>query len=440
METPPSIISTPDADFLCTTTENVSHVRFEWTVEDFYPQMYECGDMIQSEEFPPYDLQKESWTLRFYPRGYSTDENPFYLTLNPSHHSSNQLQIHFRASITFSNSHGRILHSELVPNFGGNTTDELVLLKFDRNLLSLEPTDHLIISIDLASIDNLGKKKSSKIIKLKLRWKIERFAALIAELSAQSFIESCLFTFNEPNELPAHQWSLILYPNGKTDRFKHSLSLFLEHTFGPSVRVVIRFSLIDGRGRRINTKQLPSHVLAVGERWGVGDFLKHSILLANPSDFIPGNELRLYCQIKILERQSVDERKVLPKASSVDNSIWPSLLLGAFEEKKMFDMYFKVEQQTFAAHKIVASLKSNVLEKLIKEKGTKVPVIELNDVEAQWMPFFLEFLYTNTIRKVPNKMKFVLDLLAMAKNYQMTDLKVYAETLVREVIQVENAW
>ncbi len=35
----PKAIPTNEADMNCTTTENVSHVRFEWTVEDFYPQM-----------------------------------------------------------------------------------------------------------------------------------------------------------------------------------------------------------------------------------------------------------------------------------------------------------------------------------------------------------------------------------------------------------------
>lgn len=69
--------------------------------------------MIQSEEFPPYDIQKEFWTLRLYPKGYQRSSNDddsniqFYLTLCPSHissqNSSNQLQIHFRALINFSN-------------------------------------------------------------------------------------------------------------------------------------------------------------------------------------------------------------------------------------------------------------------------------------------------------------------------------------------------
>jgi hypothetical protein len=69
--------------------------------------------MIQSEEFPPYDLQKEFWTLRLYPKGYqhlSTDDDSttqLYLTLCPSHissrNSSTSIQIHFRALINFSN-------------------------------------------------------------------------------------------------------------------------------------------------------------------------------------------------------------------------------------------------------------------------------------------------------------------------------------------------
>ncbi len=291
-----------------------------------------------------------------------------------------------------------------------------------------ELTDHLILSIELVSIDDITKRSMktsttkilegssrviSKVMKMKLRWKIEKFSILVNESSNNSFIESCEFTFNKQRnnnnitniqedeneeqlinglksstDIPSHQWSLILYPNGKTERFKGSSSLFLEHTFGPTVRVVIRFSLIDGKGRRINTKQLPSHVLAVGERWGVGDFIKHSMLLQNQQELIPGNELRLYCQIKILERQSIDEQKVikrplvaLPKSTSNTTTTklsinddpaiyWPSLFYTAYLEKKMFDMYLKCANELFPVHKLILGLRSSVLAKMIKEKET----------------------------------------------------------------------
>jgi len=285
-----------------------------------------------------------------------------------------------------------------------------------------ELTDNLIISIELVSIDDITKRSMktsttkiiegssrviSKVMKMKLRWKIEQFSILVNESSNNSFIESCEFTFNKQqnttnivnlqdneneeqllngtkslNDIPSHQWSLILYPNGKTERFKESLSIFLEHTFGPSVRVVIRFSLIDERGRRINTKQLPSHILAIGERWGVGDFMKHSMLLQNQQELIPGNELRIYCQIKILERQSIDEKKfisrpliTLPKSQSNTTTInddpatyWPSLFYKAYLDKKMIDMYLKCANELFPVHKLIIALRSSVLAKMIKEK------------------------------------------------------------------------
>lgn len=343
---------------------------------------------------------------------------------------------------------GRIFHTETVHDCGGNITDELAVMKMNRALceqLYKDCKDHLIISIELMSIDDIAKRSMktstskvvegssrvvSKVMKMKLRWKIEKFATLVNESPNNSFIESCEFTFNKrpgnvtnlqtsapeqteedeqmtngantneaktptaattttpQTDIPPHQWSLILYPSGKTERFKESLSVFLEHTFGPSVRVVIRFSLIDARGRRVNTKQLPSHVLAPGERWGVGDFIKHSTLLQAQQQLFPGNELRLYCQIKILERQSIDERKyisrplvALPRSNTKSNNsstvpsisddpatYWPTLFYTAFLDKRMCDMYLKCGNELFSAHKLILGLRSNVLARLIKEK------------------------------------------------------------------------
>ncbi|UJR38194.1 hypothetical protein I4U23_030867 [Adineta vaga] len=614
-------IPTNEADMLCTTIENVSHVRFEWTVEDFYPQMYECGDMIQSEEFPPYDLQKEFWTLRLYPKGHqrlskeqqnqtstsgasTTDDDSsiqFYLTLCPSHvasqHPSNasttanggsnnpnhiasslmntssrQLQVYFRALINFSNPQGRIFHTETVHDCGGNITDELVIMKMTRALceqLYKDSKDHLIISIELMSIDDIAKRSMktstskvlegssrvvSKVMKMKLRWKIEKFATLVNESPNNSFIESCEFTFNKQrpgnvanlqtstpdqtgddndeqltngantnenkaasstttttttqNDIPPHQWSLILYPSGKTERFKESLSVFLEHTFGPSVRVVIRFSLIDARGRRVNTKQLPSHVLAPGERWGVGDFIKHSTLLQAQQQLFPGNELRLYCQIKILERQSLDERKyisrplvALPRTntnktnSTTSTSIsddpatyWPTLFYTAYLEKRMCDMYLRCGNELYSVHKLILGLRSSVLARMIKEKETSAHpaavsppakptrhgkratasaanttsesmetdtqvggtddasflTIDINDIDRKTILYFLEYVYTGGIKKLalPGAAishTLVIDLLTIAANYDMPDLKTYAEYYLKDIIRVDNA-
>lgn len=72
--------------------------------------------------------------------------------------------------------------------------------------------DHLIISIELMSIDDIAKRSMktsttkvvegssrvvSKVMKMKLRWKIEKFSTLVNESPNNSVIESCEFTFNK---------------------------------------------------------------------------------------------------------------------------------------------------------------------------------------------------------------------------------------------------
>jgi hypothetical protein len=66
--------------------------------------------------------------------------------------------------------------------------------------------DHLIISIELMSIDDIAKRSMktstskvlegssrvvSKVMKMKLRWKVEKFSTLVNESPNNSFIESC---------------------------------------------------------------------------------------------------------------------------------------------------------------------------------------------------------------------------------------------------------
>ncbi|CAF0735580.1 unnamed protein product [Didymodactylos carnosus] len=605
----PKPIPTNEADFLCTTIENVSHVRFEWTVEDFYPQMYECGDMIQSEEFPPYDLQKEYWTLRIYPKGHqrfqtlskdqpAQDDTLLYFTLCPSHcttqtqqtpssttgipnagqqngsgsstlnnanhiasslmNNSKQLQIYFRALINFSNPQGKIFHQEINHECGGNIVDELIIMKLSKQTceqLYKDLKDHLIISLELMSIDDLYKRSMkstskiysdtsrvvSKVLKMKLRWKIEKFSTLVNESPSHGFIESSEFNFtknratgvttttiekekdvstDQPqqqgdvtddqqltngskkdeqqlssvSDIPPHQWSLILYPSGKTERFKESLSVFLEHTFGPSVRVVIRFSLIDARGRRVNTKQLPSHILAPGERWGVGDFIKHSTLLQAQQQLFPGNELRLYCQIKILERQSIDERKylthpaiksLLPNRKSIQGgtntssiiddpaTYWSNLFYTAYLEKKLCDMFIRCQSELYHVHKLVLGLRSSKFEQMIKDQsstsqtnhhgkttndnametetnenqttgkgGQSILTIDVDDIEPKTMLYFLEYIYTGGIKNLSSTAvshTLIIDLLTIAATYEMPDLKNYAEYYLKDIIRVDNA-
>jgi hypothetical protein len=71
--------------------------------------------------------------------------------------------------------------------------------------------------------------------------------------------------------------------------------------------------------------------------------------------------------------------------------------------------------------------------------------IDINDINRGTILYFLEYLYTGGIKKLalPGAVishTLVVDLLTIAANYDLPDLKTYAEYYLRDIIRVDNAW
>jgi hypothetical protein len=71
--------------------------------------------------------------------------------------------------------------------------------------------------------------------------------------------------------------------------------------------------------------------------------------------------------------------------------------------------------------------------------------IDINDIDRKTILYFLEYVYTGGIKKLalPGTAishTLVIDLLTIAANYEMPDLKTYAEYYLKDIIRVDNAW
>jgi len=71
--------------------------------------------------------------------------------------------------------------------------------------------------------------------------------------------------------------------------------------------------------------------------------------------------------------------------------------------------------------------------------------IDINDIDHQTMPYFLEYIYTGGIKKLalPGAVispTLVIDLLTIANNYDIPNLTVYAEYYLKDIINIDNAW
>ncbi len=76
---------------------------------------------------------------------------------------------------------------------------------------------------------------------------------------------------------------------------------------------------------------------------------------------------------------------------------------------------------------------------------SSILTIDINDIDRKTILYFLEYVYTGGIKKlaVPGAVishTLVIDLLTIAANYDMPDLKTYAEYYLKDIIRVDNAW
>jgi hypothetical protein len=71
--------------------------------------------------------------------------------------------------------------------------------------------------------------------------------------------------------------------------------------------------------------------------------------------------------------------------------------------------------------------------------------IDINDIDRKTILYLLEYVYTGGIKKLASpgaaiSHTLVIDLLTIAANYEIPDLKTYAEYYLKDIIRVDNAW
>lgn len=69
-------LSNLDADFVCSSREQITEVHSSWIIENLNTSLYENGEMIESVAFPNNEQEKDEWSLRIYPKRAITNSAP----------------------------------------------------------------------------------------------------------------------------------------------------------------------------------------------------------------------------------------------------------------------------------------------------------------------------------------------------------------------------
>ena len=292
--------------------------------------------------------------------------------------------------------------------------------------------------------------------KLQMVFKICDFHLL--KMKNGECVRSSTFTM-EKN--PNIQWSLSVYPNGRTNEYDGCLGVYLNLiTTDPKMSVPATFeiSLLNvnkdnniknfRRGRTFDWKD---------RGWGIAKFIEIRNLLNNP-DFLPNNALTILCSVeteaacpnswvfsnpeKIInvdfdqdeEDSSPSKKMKIEEALNIVKNPFEIM----FEEKCFYDVVLIVEDNKIKAHKCVLATASPIFTKMFKENANQGinRAITMSDLSFKVATELLRFIYT---KKVENLDDVAHDLLKAAHKYEIPELGNICEKSLCKNINLTNA-
>nr|CAB3490367.1 unnamed protein product [Digitaria exilis] len=230
-----------------------------------------------------------------------------------------------------------------------------------------------------------------------------------------------------------HTWIVRYYPNGSSQEYADSISLFLFHCDRRSVRTQFTFSLHDPEGSHVQvhsqTTRCPvSFDPASRPSWGFPNFIKREDF--EKSKYLRDDRFTIVCDIAVINGfyNGGTEKLVdaVPPSDLHQDLGW---LLATGDGA---DVKFKVGDKLFFAHKGVVAARSSVFrtELFGPMKGVTVKdVVEIHDMEPEVFMAMLKFMYTDLvpIMRMGEEIAMAQHLLVAADRYDLKRLKLICE-------------
>ncbi|KAF8685272.1 hypothetical protein HU200_044065 [Digitaria exilis] len=258
-------------------------------------------------------------------------------------------------------------------------------------------------------------------------------------LGVRRYIESSKFL------VAGHTWIIRYHPNGWSQEYADSISLFLFHCGrrGGEVKATFVFSLHHYAGEPVPvfTNTIKSHTFSTENRcWGIDKFIPRAAL---ERSYIDGDSFRIRCDVTVVK----DIRVETTVTNSGDEPPSPDLgqNLGELLDSQLgADVEFMVGDEVFMAHRIVLAARSSVFKAELygqmKEKY-RMTCIQIDDMDPRVFKAMLRFIYTDKFPKVDKDEKIVMaqHLLVAADRYNLERLKVISMDVLRRYIDPSTA-
>ncbi|KAK9933510.1 hypothetical protein M0R45_020707 [Rubus argutus] len=263
---------------------------------------------------------------------------------------------------------------------------------------------------------------------------------------------------SEPFMVGGYTWAIYFYPDGKSvEDNANYVSLFIAlASDGTDVRALFELTLLDQSERQRH--KVHSHFLRRldsgpytlkyrGSMWGYKRFFRRSLL--ETSDHLKDDCLIIKCRVGVV-RTNTEGPKTY--AIAVPPSNMGQHFVKLLESGKGTDVSFEVDQEVFAAHKVVLAARSPVFRAQLfgplKDKNTRC--IKVEDMEAPVFKVLLHFIYWDALPDMEELLGLSSNwasaqttlmaqhLLAAADRYALERLKVLCEAKLCENVAINN--
>ncbi|CAN6551511.1 unnamed protein product [Malus baccata var. baccata] len=253
-----------------------------------------------------------------------------------------------------------------------------------------------------------------------------------------------------------YTWAIYFYPDGKSVEDNAGyVSVFIAlASEGTDVRALFELTLLDQSERQRH--KVHSHFLRMldggpytlkyrGSMWGYKRFYKRSLL--EGSDYLKDDCLIIKCRVGVVKTNTEGPKtyNIAEPPSNIGQHFGKLL-----ESGKLTDVSFKVDEEVFAAHKVVLAARSPVFKAQLfgplKDKNTDFIIVE--DIEAPAFKVLLHFIYWDSLPDMQELVGLLNSswastvmaqhLLAAADRYALERLKLMCEAKLCENVAINN--
>ena len=243
-----------------------------------------------------------------------------------------------------------------------------------------------------------------------------------------------------------HNWCLYFYPDGDREDSKDWVSAFVAlKTDDVVARAVIDLALVDQTTRVLHSPRRFDSTVDRKDVWGVTKLKKKSEL--ENSSYILDDTIVVACNLTVITfKDSVATDAIEIRDVQVPPSDLSDNLGKLLEATEGSDVFFKVKEEVFPAHKIILAARSPVFRAEfygpMQEQSLQTSVT-VEDMQPAVFKGLLHFIYTDSLPPMDGLgageyEEMIRHLLVAADRYAMERMKLTCEKTLRRRLSAET--